>query len=314
MVHSFDTGIAKEVGVNEAIFINHLFFWIKKNVANEKHFHDGRWWTYNSLKAFCSLFEYFTIEQIRDIIGKLIRKEIITKGNYNKNPFDRTAWYAFTDTGVSMLKKYGYELLGDDLGNNENAFGKNPKSDLGKIPNDININNNYNNIETDIKTNIKEKKENIKRKEETPQDDNFEKCWEVYRRKGSKKKAREYWNKLSDEEKALVLPHVKVYASTREVKFQKDFERYLRDKIFNEVVYNGNTMMYDPQMYIGEEYRPAGINIFRKDGKNWTFANSLNMIDDGYTDEDRPDGAELTLHNDRGTIRWKAAQRRWVHI
>lgn len=187
----------------------------------------------------------------------------------------------------------------------KNRYGKN---DLHK---DIDI------IEKRDIYNIEKKdnnKENIKRKKETPKDDNFEKCWEAYRRKGSKKKAREYWNKLSDEEKALVLPHVKVYASTREVKFQKDFERYLRDKIFNEVVYNGNTMMYDPQMFIGDEYRPAGINIFEKDGKNWTFAYSLKMIDDGYTDEDRPDGAELTLHNDRGTIRWKAAQRRWVHI
>ncbi len=74
----------------------------------------------------------------------------------------------------------------------------------------------------------------------------FEDCWAAYRRKGSKKKAKEYWNKLTDKEMDRVLPHIRAYVSSREVKYQKDFERYLRDKTFDTVVYNGNNIVYDP--------------------------------------------------------------------
>lgn len=77
-------------------------------------------------------------------------------------------------------------------------------------------------------------------------DELFEQCWIAYRRKGSKKKAKEYWRKLSEKEKSLVLPHIKAYVESREISYQKDFERYLRDKCFLSVVFNGNKVAYDP--------------------------------------------------------------------
>lgn len=77
-------------------------------------------------------------------------------------------------------------------------------------------------------------------------DELFEECWKAYRRKGSKKKSLEYWTKLKDKEKSSVLSHIKAYVASREVQYQKDFERYLRDKIFTTVVYQGSKMVYDP--------------------------------------------------------------------
>ena len=76
--------------------------------------------------------------------------------------------------------------------------------------------------------------------------DVFEECWVAYKRKGSKKKSLEYWKKLTDTEKQNVLPHIKAYVSTRDLQYQKDFERYLRDKIFQTVVFSGNNVVYDP--------------------------------------------------------------------
>ena len=77
-------------------------------------------------------------------------------------------------------------------------------------------------------------------------DELFEECWIAYKRKGSKKKSFEYWKKLSTKDKESVLPHIRAYASSRELQYQKDFERYLRDKIFLTVVYQGSKMVYDP--------------------------------------------------------------------
>lgn len=105
MQHSFDVEIAKEYGLKEAILMNHLWFWIEKNKANEIHYYDGTYWTYNSVKAFNKLFPYLSERQINNTLKELKDKGIIQTGNYNKSAYDRTMWYAFTKTGVSIMQK-----------------------------------------------------------------------------------------------------------------------------------------------------------------------------------------------------------------
>lgn len=86
-------------------------------------------------------------------------------------------------------------------------------------------------------------------KEEKPKaskDEGFESAWLLYRRKGSKKKSLEQWLKLTDEEKETAKGHIPAYIeSVSDIKYQKDFERYLRDKCFNNVVYKNNRIVYD---------------------------------------------------------------------
>lgn len=115
MNYNFDIAIAQELGVNAAIVINNLQFWIKKNEANGKHFHDGRYWTFNSIKAWKELFPFWTERQIRKTLDDLIEKEIVIKGNYNELKYDRTLWYAFTNYGVSIL--HSCQMKVTDLSN-----------------------------------------------------------------------------------------------------------------------------------------------------------------------------------------------------
>jgi uncharacterized phage protein (TIGR02220 family) len=100
MTHQFDVEIAKEYGVDIAIVVNNIAFWIQKNKANEKHIHDGKVWTYNTTKAFTELFPYWTDNQIRRILFNMQKKGIIETGNYNLTAYDRTKWYTFTDAFV----------------------------------------------------------------------------------------------------------------------------------------------------------------------------------------------------------------------
>lgn len=104
MNYNFDIAIAQELGVSAAIVVQNLQFWIKKNEANDKHFHDGRYWTFNSMKAWHELFPFWTERQIRKILDDLVDKKIIIKGNYNEMKYDRTLWYAFTDYGITILQ------------------------------------------------------------------------------------------------------------------------------------------------------------------------------------------------------------------
>lgn len=100
--HSFDIDVAKIYGVNAAILLKYIGHWIDKNKANDKHFHDGNYWTYNSVKAFKELFPYMSEKVIRNTLKKLEDDGIIVTGNYNKAAYDRTTWYALTEKGKSI--------------------------------------------------------------------------------------------------------------------------------------------------------------------------------------------------------------------
>jgi hypothetical protein len=96
--HSFDIEHAQLYGLREAVLISNLHYWVSYNYANGTHQHDGRTWTYNSVNAFEALFPYLTYKQIRTSLETLITLDVLERGNYNKNPADRTSWFAFTDS------------------------------------------------------------------------------------------------------------------------------------------------------------------------------------------------------------------------
>lgn len=105
MIHTFDSQIAVEYGVNAAILLQNLHYWIEKNRANEVNFFDGKYWTYNSVKAFRELFPYMSTKAINTALAKLLEAGILVTGNYNQSAYDRTLWYAITERGYSILTK-----------------------------------------------------------------------------------------------------------------------------------------------------------------------------------------------------------------
>lgn len=92
--HSIDSEIAGRVGLNAAVIFQNINFWIEKNQANRQNLRDGRSWTYNSISAFSKLFPYLSEKQIRTALEKLVNAELIIKGNFNDDRYDRTCWYA----------------------------------------------------------------------------------------------------------------------------------------------------------------------------------------------------------------------------
>ena len=62
--------IAVEHGADVAIFVHNLVYWVEKNAANGRHFHDGRYWTYNSIKALGVMYPLWSASQIRTITKK----------------------------------------------------------------------------------------------------------------------------------------------------------------------------------------------------------------------------------------------------
>ncbi len=95
--YQFDVDVAQEYGVDESIILRHVQFWIFTNRANGKHFHDGRTWTYGSVKAFAEIWPFWSVYHISRKLNRLIRMGVLVKGNYNDSGYDRTFWYAFRD-------------------------------------------------------------------------------------------------------------------------------------------------------------------------------------------------------------------------
>ena len=95
--NSFDTGYAIAYGVDEAIMIRNLQFFITMNANRGHNLKEGRFWSYDKLNDFPKHFPYWTVKQLRRIIASLIKQEVIIKGSFNNHWSDRTSWYAFKD-------------------------------------------------------------------------------------------------------------------------------------------------------------------------------------------------------------------------
>src|SRR5215216_4901016 len=95
--HYFDVKNAKEYGINAAILLQNLIFWIRHNKANKKNLRDGKTWTYNSVKAWAEQFPYMTRKQVRTALDLLRERNVILTGNYNEKTNDKTLWYALVD-------------------------------------------------------------------------------------------------------------------------------------------------------------------------------------------------------------------------
>jgi hypothetical protein len=92
----FNSDQACKYGVEAAVLLSNLTYWINKNKANGKHYYEGRHWTYNSVAAFEKLFPFWNKDKIRRLLEKLVDEGAIVKGNFNKAKFDKTNWYSVT--------------------------------------------------------------------------------------------------------------------------------------------------------------------------------------------------------------------------
>lgn len=82
-----------------------------------------------------------------------------------------------------------------------------------------------------------------------PTTDCFEDLWQMYERKGSKANAKKEFAKLTMQEITMMRSHIPAYLQARpERQYRQDFERYIKHKTFNSVVYSkANEILFDPE-------------------------------------------------------------------
>lgn len=240
----------------------------------------------------------YSVETLRKYINELVENGWLVKGEQKNEGLFGAVTYTLNDS-----KTQNEEESSDGTKNSDTE-----KIRHGEIPTQYNI---------DIIHSRDDRKDKEERdKSLSKKDELFEECWIAYRRKGSKAKSKTYWNKLSNEERKRVLQHIKSYVSVRDLSYQKDFERYLRDKIFDTVIVNGNQIVYDPNCETDLEYHPYGNTsiMWNEQYKCYSYIGYFDgTLCDGYTDDNRPDGAFVRLNNARGTITWSKDEKKWIH-
>lgn len=218
-VHHFNTTVAKKYGVESAILIHNLMFWIQKNIANEKHFIDGNYWVYNSASAFEELFPYWGAKKIWRLLTKLEEKGVIESANHNAKQYDRTKWYSIIDKWIFQVYQIHFPL-------SENASSNNGTP----IPN----------INTDIIPNT------LFDETQYP----FSIFWNGYDKKVGKEKCEAIWLRtkklkdgkyLTEEEKELIIMNLPLFVKSKPDKqFRPNPLSYLNGRMWNdEIINNG---------------------------------------------------------------------------
>ena len=101
---------AARYGLEEAVLLDSMVFWWRTNRANNQNFHDGRWWTFNSVRAYTKIFPWWSEKQIRRILASCVEQGALLEGCYNTEPRDRTKWYT---PGDDLLELYGEAETGN---------------------------------------------------------------------------------------------------------------------------------------------------------------------------------------------------------
>ena len=102
MEYHFNVELAEKYGVDKAVLLHNIAFWIKKNEASEKNYHNGMYWTYNSASAFTKLFPFWKEQKIKRMLQQLEDDGELLSGSYNKRKYDRTKWYTLSVRAISQ--------------------------------------------------------------------------------------------------------------------------------------------------------------------------------------------------------------------
>ncbi len=97
--------LAQAVGLNEAIILQQVHYWVEINKKAGKNKRDGHTWTYNTFEEWQEQFPFWSLNTIKRAIGRLKNEGIVITGTFNKMKMDRTTWYRIDYEKLQTLVK-----------------------------------------------------------------------------------------------------------------------------------------------------------------------------------------------------------------
>jgi hypothetical protein len=96
-----NTELACLIGLNDAIVLQQLHYWIEKNKATGTNCFDGRVWTYGTIQEYRDRdFPFWSIDTVKRTLGSLVKRGFLIRGNYNRMKMDHTNWYSIDYSAI----------------------------------------------------------------------------------------------------------------------------------------------------------------------------------------------------------------------
>lgn len=251
--------VAERYGFEEAVFLDSIVYWYRTNRANNRNYRDGRWWTYNSIKAFEEIFPWWSGKQIRRIANSCREQGALIAGEYNEDRRDRSLWYS---PGDELLALYGLAETGNCICLSGQMQTPKEADGLARMG-ECNIRKPCSNhVETDMippnppegdaplvkrEAADKPKLKPTRREKSMPthDPDAFEIFWTAYPRKDNRRKAIQAWDKLKPDNPLCQV----MYAALLR---QKESEQWTRD--------NGRYIPMFPTWINGRRWEDQGVD------------------------------------------------------
>ena len=93
ITYNFDVDDATQYGVEAAVLLSNIRFWVFANKAKERNLKDGKFWTYNSARTLTNLYPFWSRRKIARLLVHLEKAEAIESACFNDDGYDQTKWY-----------------------------------------------------------------------------------------------------------------------------------------------------------------------------------------------------------------------------
>lgn len=111
--------LAVALGLNQALFLQQIQYWLHTNKKHGRNLRDGRYWTFNSFEAWqAENFPFWSVSTLKRVVGNLERAGVLlTTDKYNKHGYDNTKWYSIDRERLAEVVAGG--LLSESVQNEQ---------------------------------------------------------------------------------------------------------------------------------------------------------------------------------------------------
>jgi hypothetical protein len=97
--------LAVAIGINEAIVLQQIHYWLEINRKADKHFIDGRYWTYNTMEEWQKQFPWLSLSTLKRVVGNLEKLSLLPSAKFNAKDWNHTKWYTIDYDALRKLEE-----------------------------------------------------------------------------------------------------------------------------------------------------------------------------------------------------------------
>ena len=96
--------LAKLLGINQAIILQQMHYWLKINQKKGSPQIDGYYWTYNTYQEWANQFQWLSAESIKRFILDLENKGVVISRQFKRAEWDRTKSYTIDYDALENIR------------------------------------------------------------------------------------------------------------------------------------------------------------------------------------------------------------------